>query len=72
MLKVKVCFSLILSKYARLKVPYLSRKFLLFMLLMVCGEVERLPGPEVMKNFSNTRVIKKIHQNIGGLTVDKR
>ena len=42
------------------------------MLLMVCGEVERLPGPEVMKNFSNTRVIKKIHQNIGGLTVDKR
>ena len=63
----KGLFSLILSKYSRLKVPYLSRKCLLFMLLMICGDVERLPGQQVMEHFSNTRGIKKIHQNIKGL-----
>ena len=56
-----------MSKYSELKVPYLSRKCLLLMLLMICGDLERLPGPEVMEHFSNTRGIKIIHQNTRGL-----
>ena len=60
----KSLFSLILSKYSRLKVQYLSRKCLLFMLLMICRDMERLPGPEVMENFSNMRGIIIMHQNI--------
>ena len=44
----KTLFPLVLSKYSGLKVPYLSTKCFLFMLLMIYGDVERLLGPEVM------------------------
>ena len=54
----KSLFSLILSNYSWLKVPNLSRNCLLFMLLLMCGGVERLPGLKVMKHFSSKRGIK--------------
>ena len=37
------------------------------MLLMICGNVERLLGPTVTEDFSNTRGIEIIHENIRGL-----
>ena len=33
----------------------------------MCGDVERLPGPEDVEHFSNTSGIKMLHQNIRGL-----
>lgn len=51
----------------RLKIPYMSRKCLVFMLLIMCGDVETCPGPDAMAGFSNMNGIKIIHQNIRGL-----
>ena len=57
-------FSLILSRYSELKVSYVSIKCLMFTLLIISGDVERLPGTQIMEHFSNTRRIKIVHQNI--------
>ena len=45
---------------------------MLFMLLMICGDVERLPGPEVMEHFSNTGRIKIVYQNTRGFLTNIR
>ena len=36
----------------------------MFTLLIISGDVERLPGTQIMEHFSNTRRIKIVHQNI--------
>ena len=54
----------------RLRVPKLPRKTLLFMLLLLCGDIEFCPGPNIqndLQELSNMRRIKLIHQNIRGL-----
>ena len=54
----------------RLKVPKLTKKTLLFMLLILCGGIESCPGPQAQNNLqelSSLRGIKLIHQNIRGL-----
>ena len=53
-----------------MKVPKVPRKSLVFLLLLICGDLELSPGLHVQKNLtdiSKLRGIKLIHQNIRGL-----
>ena len=57
-----------------MKVPKLPRKSLVFLLLLICGDLELCPGLHVQKNLtdiSKFRGIKLIHQNIRGLLSKK-
>ena len=58
---------------ANLKIPYLPRKCLLFLLLISCGDIEICPGPIVndpMVDFTSSRGIKIVHQNVRGLSTN--
>ena len=53
-----------------MRVPKLPRKSLIFLLLLICGDIELCPGPHVQENLtdiSKSRGIKLVHQNIRGL-----
>ena len=50
-----------------MKVPKLPRKSLIFLLLLICGDIELCPGRHVQENLtdmSKLRGIKLVHQNI--------
>ena len=53
-----------------MRVPKLPRKSLIFLLLLICGDIELCPGPHVQESLtdiSKLRGIKLVHQNIRGL-----
>ena len=53
-----------------LGVPKLPRKKITFLLLLLCGDLESCPGPQVQENLpdiSKLRGIKLIHQNLRDL-----
>ena len=57
-----------------MRVPKLPRKSLIFLLLLICGDIELCPGPHVQENLtdiSKLRGIKLVHQNIRGLLSKK-
>ena len=57
-----------------MKVPKLPRKSLIFLLLLICGDIELCPGLHVQENLtdmSKLRGIKLIHQNISCLLSKK-
>ena len=50
-----------------MRVPKLPRKSLIFLLLLICGDIELCPGPHVQESLtdiSKLRGIKLVHQNI--------
>ena len=56
------------------RVPKLPRKSLIFLLLLICGDVEFCLGLHVQENLtdiSKLRGIKLVHQNIRGLLSKK-
>ena len=57
-----------------MRVPKLPRKSLIFLLLLICGDIELCPGPHVQENLTDIlkqRGIKFVHQNIRGLLSKK-
>ena len=57
-----------------MRVPKLPRKSLIFLLLLICGDIELRPGPHAQENLtdiSKLRGIKLVHQNIRGLLSKK-
>ena len=57
-----------------MRVPKLPRKSLIFVLLLICGDIELCPGPHAQENLSDIsklRGIKLVHQNIRGLLSKK-
>ena len=57
-----------------MRVPKLPRKSLIFLLLLICGDIELCPGPHVQENLTDIpklRGIKVVHQNIRGLVSKK-
>ena len=57
-----------------MSVPKLPKKSLIFLLLLVCGDIESWPGPQVQENLadiSKLRGKKLVHQNIRGLLSKK-
>ena len=57
-----------------IRVPKLPRKSLIFLLLLICGDIELCPGPHAQENLtdiSKLRGIKLVHQNIRGLLSKK-
>ena len=53
-----------------MRVPKLPRNSLIFLLLLICGDIELCPGPHVQEgltNISKLRGIKLVHQNMRGL-----
>ena len=57
-----------------MRVPKFPRKSLIFLLLLICGDIELCPGPHVQENLtdiSKLRGIKLVHQNIRGLLSKK-
>ena len=57
-----------------MSVPKLPKKGLIFLLLLVCGDIESWPGLQVQENLadiSKLRGIKLVHQNIRGLLSKK-
>ena len=58
-----------------MRVPKLPRKKLIFLLLLICGDIELCPGPHARENLtdiSKLRRIKLVHQNIKGLLSKKK
>ena len=57
-----------------MRVPKLPRKSLIFLLLLICGDIKLCPGPHVQENSTDIlklRGIKLVHQNIKGLLSKK-
>ena len=57
-----------------MRVPKLPRKSLIFLLLLICGDIKLCPGPYVQENLTDIlklRGIKLVHQNIKGLLSKK-
>ena len=57
-----------------MRVPKLPRKSLIFLLLLICGDIELCSGPHVQENLtdiSKLKRIKLVHQNIRGLLSKK-
>ena len=57
-----------------MRVPKLPGKNLIFLLLLICGDIELCTGPHVQEDLtdiSKLRGIKLVHQNIGGLVSKK-
>ena len=57
-----------------MRVPKLPRKSLIFLLLLICGDIELYPGryvQENLKDISKLRGFKLAHQNIRGLVSKK-
>ena len=57
-----------------MRVPKLPRKSLIFLLLLMCGDIELCPGPnaqERVTDISKLRGIKLVHQNIRALLSKK-
>ena len=57
-----------------MRVPKLPGKNLIFLLLLICGDIELCTGPHVQEDLtdiSKLREIKLVHQNIGGLLSKK-
>ena len=44
-----------------------SSKCLLLLLLLVCGDIESCPGPQILENVLQTKGIKIFHQSCRGL-----
>ena len=61
--------SIIFSSICTRKEIYIksSRKCLLLLLWLVCGNIESCPGPETMENVLQKKGIKILHQNCRGL-----
>ena len=50
-----------------MRVPKLPKKSLIFLLLLICGDIQLCPGPHAQENLtdiSKLRGIKLVHQNI--------
>ena len=57
-----------------MRVPKLPRKSLIFLLLLICEDIELCPGRHVQENLTDIfklRGIKLVHQNIRGLLSKK-
>ena len=58
-----------------LNVPQVPRKHILFILLLMCGDIESCPGPATgnknLQNMLDLKGIKLVHQNIRGLEQKK-